>query len=289
MKLIISGEAGSLFDKVGRAFGAGFERALGTPVELENAGDSSGVGGAEAGAGAPKDGSTVLMCNKGAITSHPHTAKTYQPTDFDALCQFAEAPIAIAVGRNSPFKSLSELFDAARAKPDTVSFSTPNPYHTQRLALAAFSAANGIKFKFLVLPGGNPAAIQKIVDGTVDFAFLAAHNYVAARKAGDIRILGIAHGERLAFLPADPTFREQGFDLVTAIWLGLFAPAGVPEARRARLREAAAKTFSTPATATAIAQLHMVPAFLDHAAFASKVAADTRFHRDVLRQLGAVD
>jgi tripartite-type tricarboxylate transporter receptor subunit TctC len=282
MKLILSAEAGSIFDRVGRAFSAGLQK----DIELQNVGDSSGVGGAEAGARAPKDGSTLLICNKGAITSHPHTAKTYRTADFAPICQIAEAPIAVAVGAKSALRTLADLIDAARRKPDTVSYSTPNPYHTQRLAMSAFCKAHGVPFKFMVLPGGNAAAIQKIADGTVDFAFLAAHNFVAPRKAGDIRILAVAHGSRLPFLQDDPTFREQGYDLVTAIWLGLFAPTGTPEERLQGVREAAPR--ASQESSGAITGLHMVPAFLDQQQFGKKVAADAKFHEGVLRELGAI-
>jgi tripartite-type tricarboxylate transporter receptor subunit TctC len=287
-RLIISADAGSPFDKVGRAVGEGLQRALGRELALENVGDSAGVGGAEAGARAAPDGSTILICNKGAVTSHPHTAKTYKPTDFASLCQVAEAPIAIAVGRDSPFKSLGELLDATRKDPDTISYSTPNPYHTQRLAMQDFADRLGLKFKFLVLPGGNVATIKQINEGKAHFAFLAAHNLVAPEKAGEIRVLGVAHGSRLPFLPSAPTLREQGYDLVTAIWLGLFAPAGVPEVQLAELRRAAEAAMRDPQTRAAIEKLLLVPAFMDAASFGKQVAADTDFHFDVLRRLGAV-
>jgi tripartite-type tricarboxylate transporter receptor subunit TctC len=287
-QLILSAEPGSLFDRAGRALGAAFERAAGGPLGYQNAGDSSGVGGAEAGARAPKDGSTLLVCNKGAVTSHPHTAKTYRPEDFSALCQFAEAPIGIAVGRNSPYKTLRELFEAAHEKPDHISFSTPNPYHTQRLALVSFSLKQGIQFKFIVLPGGNPAAIQKTVEGTIDFAFLAVHNYITPVKSGDLRILGVAHGERVPFLPEAPTCKEQGFDFVTAIWLGLFCPAGVPKQRYDELARTAGKLGKDPELTEAISKLNMVFSFLDSGAFQKKVAADSDFHRGVLQHLRAI-
>ncbi len=287
-RLIISADAGSVFDKVGRAVGEGLQRALGREIVLENVGDSAGVGGAEAGARAAPDGRTILICNKGAVTSHPHLAKTYKTTDFAVLCQVAEAPIAVSVGRNSPFKTLSELLEATRKQPETISFSTPNPYHTQRLAMQEFADQSGLKFKFLVLPGGNAATIKQINEGKADFAFLAAHNLLAPDKAGEIHVLGVAHASRLPFLPSAPTFREQGFDLVTAIWLGLFAPARVPGAELASLRKVAAVAMQDPQTIAAIGKVLLVPAFLDADSFGKKVAADTESHRSVLRRLGAL-
>jgi tripartite-type tricarboxylate transporter receptor subunit TctC len=285
---IISGEPGSLFDRIGQALVEPLRQASGGRVVPRNAGDSSGVGGAEAGASAPKDGSTLIMCNKGAMTSHPHTAKTYQPSDFVPLCQVADAPIAIAVRGGGPYDSLKSLFAAASTKPEGVSFSTPNPYHTQRLALADFAQRHRIRLNYVQLPGSNAVAIRNLVDGVVDFAFLAAHNLVEAREKGDIRVIGVAHPSRLEFLPDDPTFVEQGYDLVTAIWLGLFSPAGVPAPALERLRSQACEAASGAQAASHIRALHMVPAFADSDAFGSKVAADTQFHFNVLRQLGAV-
>jgi tripartite-type tricarboxylate transporter receptor subunit TctC len=287
-RLIISADAGSVFDKVGRAVGEGLQRTIGHELALENVGGSAGVGGAEAGARAAPDGRTILICNKGAITSHPHTARTYQPTDFDMLCQVAEAPIAVAVARNTPFKTLRELLEAARKEPDTVSYSTPNPYHTQRLAMEDFGERHGLKFKFLVLPGGNAATLRQLNEGEAHFAFLAAHNLVAPEKAGEIRVLGVAHNSRLPFLLSAPTFREEGYDLVTAIWLGLFTPQGVRAQRLRELRETARLSMTDPQTIGAIEKLLLVPSFLDHATFEKKVASDTAFHLNVLRHLGVV-
>lgn len=285
--LIISGELGSIFDSVGRVIAPALERNLEGSLDVINVGDSSGAGGAEAGATAAKDGSTLLLCNKGAITSHPHTAKTYKTSDFVPLCQVAEAPIAVAVKAGGKYDSLKSLMETAKSGED-VSFSTPNPYHTQRLALAGFAARQGVKFKYVQLPGSNAVAIKNLIDGVVDFAFLAAHNLVDSRNAGDIRILGVAHPSRVPFLPEDPTFQEEGYDLVTAIWLGLFTTAGAPANIVQRDRAVAEKTASDPAVAKMIADKHMVPAFMDGDAFARKVAADTAFHLDILRNLGAL-
>lgn len=287
VNLIVSGEAGSIFDKVGRVLVEGLRTAMGAPVTLENVGDSSGVGGAEQGARAGNDGTTLILCNKGAMTSHPHTAKTYQASDFEPLCQVAEAPIALAVRAGGDYDSLDQLFAAAK-QGKAISFSTPNPYHTQRLALAAFAFKNDIAFNYVKLPGGNSVAIQNLVSGVVDFAFLAAHNLIEARAAGDIKILAVAHPTRLAFLPEEPTFLEQGYDFVTAIWLGLFAPVGVAADRLRVLREAAVLASADRAVQQGIAAVHMVPTFIDSAAFQTKVAADSAFHLEILRKLGAL-
>jgi tripartite-type tricarboxylate transporter receptor subunit TctC len=200
----------------------------------------------------------------------------------------AEAPIAIAVKNDGRFDSLEALFKAATASSEGISFSTPNPYHTQRLALAGFARQHDITFKYVQLPGGNEIAIKNLVAGKVDFAFLAAHNLVKAREAGDLKILGVAHPQRLEFLPDDPTFMEQGYELATAIWLGLFARAGSPADILDKLRTAAESAASSGPVANQIRSMHMVPTFIDSKSFEKKVAADTAFHLSVLKHLGAL-
>ena len=72
-------------------------------------------------------------------------------------------------------------------------------------------------------------------------------------------MLGVAHSSRLPFLPSAPTFRDEGFDLATAIWLGLFSPRGVAAPQLSELREAARATMRDSQTIGAIDKLLLVP------------------------------
>jgi tripartite-type tricarboxylate transporter receptor subunit TctC len=289
MKIVIGPPRNALFDRAGRTFGDLLQKALGSEISYENLDDDSGEKAAAFVARAPADGESLLLGNKGAMTAHPQVAPSeYRLTDFTPIGLIAEAPIGIAVGNRSRFRTARELFAAAREKPETVSFSTPHPFHTQRLAIAAFAKRNNLKLKFIVLPGGNAAALQRVADGSIDFALLAAHNYVAPLKAGDIRVIGIAAPKRVPFLPDVPTLTEQGFDLVTAIWLGLFYRAGVPSEFVARARGAMTQAFAAPDARDAMEKLNIVPAFEDHAQFEQRIRADFEMHRGVLKELNAL-
>jgi tripartite-type tricarboxylate transporter receptor subunit TctC len=48
-------------------------------------------------------------------------------------------------------------------------------------------------------------------------------------RRGDLRVLAIAGGKRVAYLPDVATFAEQGFPgFDTGTWFALFAPRGTP-------------------------------------------------------------
>lgn len=289
MRFIVSNARGTPFDRAARAFGDVLENVLGSKFAYENLDDDSAEKAAQLVAASPPDGRTLLLGGKGALTSRPHTATSgYQPTDFAALGQIADAPISIGVGARSRFRTAADLFDAASRSPDTISYSTPHPLLTQRLAMHEFASRNGLKFKFAALAGENKVALQRVADGTLDFAVLAAHNYVKPAAAGEIRVLGIATPERVPFLPDVPTFVEQGFDLVTALWIGLLCRAGAPAERLAALRVGMHKTFADPAAARAIEELNLVPAFLGHAEFERKIRSEFETYRRVLKELGAL-
>lgn len=290
IEIVIPFPAGSAFDNAARGFcdvfadAAGAD-AVGAALTYANVLGGEGTAGAFAVKNAAPDGRSFLVGNKGAITSYPHTdPESYQPGDFAALGQFAEAPIAIAVGAGSAYQTLADLLDAAREKPGSVAFATPHPQHTQHLAITEFAERQGLRFAFVTTEGGNPGAIAKVVEGAIDFAFLGAHNYVEPARSGAIRILGVAAARRVSFLADAPTCREQGFDLVTAIWLGLLCRADTSPDRLEQLRQAFDRAAGpSSGAAAAIERFDLVAAFLDHAAFQRRITDDFEFHGRVLR------
>jgi tripartite-type tricarboxylate transporter receptor subunit TctC len=287
LRFVIPNPKGGPFDLAGRAFGGFLAYALDRQLAYENLDDDSAVKGAELVAELPPDGRTLLLGGKGALTSRPHLAASrYQPTDFAALGQIAEAPISIAVRAASYYRTAADLFEAARKSPDSISYSTPHPLHSQRLAMEAFAYDHGLRFKFVTLTGGNQAVMERLADGTLDFTVQAAHNFV--RRPIGIRILGIAASKRVPFLPKVPTFAEQGFDLVSALWIGIVCRAGAPAEHLALLRCGMEKTFSNPATAQAIQKLNLIPTFLGHQEYDRNINKDLETHRRVLRGLGVL-
>ena len=280
---------GISFDRIPRAFCGRFEKSLGVPLTFANVTGGEGVAGAAHVAATEPDGYSLLVGSKGALTSHPHVEKSgYQPGDFAAIGQFAEAPIALAVAASSPYQTLADFLEAARQRPGALSYSTPNPRHTQHLAITEFAKREGMAFAFVEIAGGNPAAIEKVISGDIDFAFLGAHNYVDPVASGAVRVLGVAARDRVPFLPDQPTCLEQGVDLVTAIWLGLLTRQGAPESTLAVLRRAFDAAAGDSALRPEIESHRAVAAFLDHAAFQRRIDDDFERHGTVLRDMGLI-
>jgi tripartite-type tricarboxylate transporter receptor subunit TctC len=81
-----------------------------------------------------------------------------------------------------------------------------------------------------------------------------------------LKALGVSSEKRYPSIPDVPTFKEQGFDVVTTEWFGLLAPAGTPKPIIDKLNAEMAKIIKAPDLGerlTAIELVHSTPAELD--------------------------
>ena len=97
----------------------------------------------------------------------------------------------------------------------------------------------GIQMLHVPYKGGTPAAAAAVA-GDVAAVWSGSSN-AAQIRAGRLRPLAVSGAKRSPVYPDLPTIAEfyPGFE--TSIWLGLFAPAGVPPATLGQLREAVRK------------------------------------------------
>jgi tripartite-type tricarboxylate transporter receptor subunit TctC len=111
--------------------------ALGQPVVIENKPGAGGNIGSDFVAKAKPDGYTILG---GTISSHAINASVYQNMPYDVVKSFEPVillgsnPLVFAVNASTPYKTLKEVLDAARAKPGQLSFVSPGAGTSPHLA-----------------------------------------------------------------------------------------------------------------------------------------------------------
>ena len=152
-------------------------------------------------------------------------------------------PSAITVGAASPYASLADLLDAARAKPDQLTYASPGVGTDDHLQLVLLQAATGIRMTHVVFQG-DPQLRTALLGRQVDSMGL---NLGAVTQAPEgVRMLSQAGAQRSRFRPDVPTLKELGFPVEMAAERGVVAPAG-PAAGGAVLRSSVAPV-STPAS-----------------------------------------
>jgi tripartite-type tricarboxylate transporter receptor subunit TctC len=148
--------------------------------------------------------------------------------DFDPICRLSIHSIVLAVPASSPIKTLADLVKAAKEKGSlTAAVSTKGA--SVDITFQLFGKAAGVKV--ISVPGsGGSDAITRLVGGHTDFGGGHPSEVLPHIKAGRLRPLAVALEQRDASIPDVPTFREQGFDVVTAGSVkGIAAPKNTPK------------------------------------------------------------
>ncbi len=149
-------------------------------------------------------------------------------TGIEPVVQFTIEPVVLAVGSNTPYKTVAEFIAAAKANPDKVAFGSSGIGGLAHLAAEYFNALAGIKITHVPYKGTG-AAIIDLASGQIQMLMAGNTSFMALVKAGKVRILAVGAPQRLATLPNVPTFAESGMPQYRAdIWHGLVAARGTP-------------------------------------------------------------
>lgn len=231
IQLIVPYGAGGSTDLLARAVAQVAPKYFPQPVVVVNKGGGGGIPGRVEVVRAKPDGYTLLFgWGSGEDLVVPHQRKLPYDlfTDFETVCRLSIHSIALAVPSSSPHKTLADLVKAAKGK-EYVTASVSTKGASVDVTFLLFGKAAGIKVN--TIPGaGGADAITKLVGGHVDFGGGHPSEILPHMKAGRLRALAVALENRDGSIPDVPTFKEQGFDVVTAGSVkGVAAPKGTPK------------------------------------------------------------
>ena len=130
------------------------------------------------------------------------------------MCRISVHSIVLAVPANSPYKTLADLVKAGKGK-EYMTAAVSTKGGSVDITFLLFGKAAGIKVTTIPGSGGSDA-ITKLVGGHVDFGGGHPSEVLPHIKAGRLRALAVAFEKRDASVPDVPTFREAGYDVVTA-------------------------------------------------------------------------
>jgi tripartite-type tricarboxylate transporter receptor subunit TctC len=154
----------------------------------------------------------------------------YNPiTSFAPLCYLVSAPTVIVVNSASPYRSLAQLIDDARARPGQITMASIGPASSFQLSFEMLKRAAKVDMTFVPYPGNAPA-LNAVLGQQVTSMFGTYSNVAEYLKAGTLRVLAVGNGLRADPLPDVPTIAEAGYrDIDADAWFGAFAPAHTPE------------------------------------------------------------
>jgi len=248
-------------DVITRILGAELSNSLGQPVVSEARVGAGGNIAAEQVARAEPDGYTLLLITTAHLVSPAlYTSLNYDPIkDFDFISSVTNVPFFVVCRSNSPYKTISELVEAAKAKPGSLTMGTAGIGTGQHMGLELFAAATGIQIVHVPFRGDS-AAVAGLLAGTVDAIVAPGTAVIGNIQGNNFRALAITASQRWPELKDVPTIAETvapHFEMVA--WIGVGTTHGVPKSIIQRLNESIRQAIASPNVAEQLRSLGGFP------------------------------
>jgi len=230
VRFIVPFPPGGATDISARLLGQELQGIWGQTVVIENRGGAGGgVGAAEAARAAP-DGYTLFFPSGSVVTANQHiyAKMAYDPEkDFVPVTNVVSGPQVLVVNATSPYKSVKELLDAARAQPGRLTFGHAGIGSQTHLAAENF--VNAAKIDAVAVPyKGEGPALTGLVSGDTTFAVTNVAATIGHISSGRLRALGVTSKTEFAQLPGVPAIARTLPGFENTGWFGIVAPTGTP-------------------------------------------------------------
>lgn len=231
VRFIVPFPPGGTTDIAARLLGEKLTQLWGQTVVVENRGGAAGgVGAAEAARAAP-DGYTFLFPSGSVMTANQHVYPklNYDPEkDFVPVTNVVAGPQVLSVPASSPYKTVKDLIEAAKANPGKLTFGHAGIGSQTHLAAENFIHTAKIDAVQVPYKGEGPA-LAALVAGDISFAVSNLAANLPHINSGRLRALGVTSKTEVSQLPGVPPIAKTlpGFENLG--WFGIVAPAGTPK------------------------------------------------------------
>jgi tripartite-type tricarboxylate transporter receptor subunit TctC len=230
VRFIVPYPAGGPVDVTARLIAKALSDSLGQRVIVENRPGGSGIIGTTAVARAEPDGYTFgIILDAHTINPTIFDNIPFDPEkDFQPVSLLTEAPMIVATGAASPYKTFKDVMEVSKREPNKVTYGVSRGT-LGSLMLSQLQSLGKFKLLFVSYAGAAPA-LTDALGGQIDVVVGLPNIILPQIRAGTLRGLGISTLQRWPRAPEIPTFVEQGFPGFSITgWVGLVAPVGTPQ------------------------------------------------------------
>ncbi len=279
IKMVVAYPPGGATDVTARAVAQRLSERIKQPVVIENRAGAAGMIGTDYVAKAPADGYTIMFtaADTHSINPHVYPRIAYDARrDFVPVAQVGYLPIALIVSPQVQAKTVSEFLALARKDPGKMTYASFGVGSSGHVAMEMLNIQSKIELLHVPYQGAAPA-IAALMAGQVDAMMVPLVLAVPNDAAGKVRLLGAATPTRFAGAPNAPTFAEQGIPLNSAPWVGILAPAKVPQDIVEKLNRELNAALQDPQVRETLIKNGLDPATSSQPAF--KALLDTEYDR----------
>ena len=285
MTFLIGNAAGGGNDLLIRALLPGMSKVLGVDVAPEILlGANGGVAAVRTGKAAP-DGQTLYLHSQSVVMMQFTGQPQVNVNNLAAVAQVVEDFACWAVAKDSPYNSIKDVVEAAKANPGKIKVGTTSA-GVWPINLALVKEISGADIRHIPYSGGGAPAGVAVAAGEVDIAMDSPIVYRSLVDGGKLKVIGTFGTKRSPLFPDVPTAKEQGIDVEFPVWRMVFTTKGTPEPALAALSAAVKEAMKGEAFKTYVANSGLVANYQDHAASQKLLDDQNVFYRDMLGKLG---
>ena len=260
IRLVVPYTPGGGADTNSRMLAQPMSAILGQPIIIENRPGASGVVGAMAVLQAPTDGYTMFYDTFPYAVNAVMRDLPFDPVkDMIPVSQAINMPLILVIPASSPFRTLKELVDFAKANPNKLDYGSYGAGGAAHLAAELLQRDAGIKWVHVPYKGGAQA-IADVLAGRLAGYFSNPITALQHLKSGKLRALATTGTTRMEALPEVPTFEEVGYPGFRVVeWNGFFVAKGTPTNIIERLAKTVGEATKDPAVKARMQSMGIEP------------------------------
>jgi tripartite-type tricarboxylate transporter receptor subunit TctC len=280
---LVTFDPGGQSDREARRQQPLLEKILGQKVIVDyKVGGGGALGWSELVRSQP-DGYLMSGINIPHIILQPMQQQTGYTTDqIIPVAMFQRTPLALAVLKTAPYKTIQEFMAAAKDKPSDISIGGSGTFSGHHVATLRLQKMTGTKFNYVPFTGAAPQ-ITAFLGGHVNAIFGNSDDLV--KYSGDIRVLAVADEKRFFGFPETPTFKESGIDIVESIDRGIGLPPKTPDYIVKKLEAAFLQIANDPAIQEQMKKEGFVPLALGSQQSKAYIEKMTGIYKDIVKDI----
>jgi len=267
IRLVVAFVPGGATDTLARQISQDLKEALGQSLVVDNRPGANGYLAWNHVASSEPDGYTLLLAENALAMSQSLYRKSQSSFDpvrqYDAIAAVATSPLVLAGSPKLNANSMAELVALSRSTPQKLNYGSAGIGTVSHLSFEVVKAATGMESVHVPYKGGGQA-MNDLIAGHIDMNMALIAVAKSLIEAGKIKGIAVTSRARSPALPNVPSLEEAGIktaDVDLRFWWGIFAPAGTPEAVKAKLAKAVATVMSNASVRERLAQLDIDPAY----------------------------
>lgn len=263
LTIVVPFSAGGTTDIFTRTLAEPLSKTLGQPVIIENKPGANGIVAAQYVARSKPDGYTLLMTIAG-VFRQPYV----QPMDFNPvedltfIAMTNEFALSVVVREDSPWRSMTDMVQAAKRQPGSVFYGVPALMGTQDLAMIDLAQKESLEWTAVPFKGDSQSLVALVSD-EIQASITAGNVSAPFEQSRKVRVLASLNDQRSDTHPAVPTWREEGFKVAASTAAGISGPASMKPEVVQVLSNAIGKALEDPALVKRAKEMGAIPRYMN--------------------------